>query len=107
MESVGNKILSIPCDYIGKIGLIGVSGQTATFVASKLQVVSTTVFRKCMSDEFINSIVTEPLHNTEGLTTAVFQCSFCGRLRNPKGFLKHARNRLVHVIERTETEVYS
>lgn len=101
-------VIFAPCDQVGTLALVGVYKQTVTFVAADLQILDMDVFKRRMAEEFLVSIVTKPAGSNcvEYNTTAIFQCSFEGQLRNPKGFLKCARNRLHKVIKDSEQEFW-
>lgn len=98
--NIKRKVLSIPCDQIGRIAFFGIMGQTATLLAKNLRVTSISRFEKQLELEFSlgKCIVTETQKDSHSTVTAIFQQRFKGKIRNPKRFLESLRARLEMAI---------
>jgi hypothetical protein len=99
-----SKPLSVPCDQVGSLTLLGTLGQVATFMADNLRILDPQVFQRCMDAKFSHVVVTEPVNNYRKITLVIFQREFSGDLRNPLGLLKSARSKLHRVINTQEAE---
>jgi hypothetical protein len=99
--------LSVPCDHVGTLSLVGYSGQTATFVATDLQVLEPSMLQKHMENADMKVIVVTDSVNKYRETTVIFQRDFVGKLRNPKGLLKFVRNALHKAMNKAEQEMWN
>ena len=84
-----NYVLSIPCDQVGTLALIGVLGNVVTCIAINIRILDPKRFQRRLAMEFPlgNSIVTEPTRNPRKVTMAIFQHRFEGEIRIRRDFL--------------------
>lgn len=111
MKSNTPEFLCVPCDRLGKLSLVGITGQTATFMATGIIILGdVNDAKKCIETppKIKGCIVAEPIQGTKRAygteIIIVFQSDFDGVLRNPKGFLKSIRHLLNGILYRANTE---
>jgi len=108
------EFLCVPCDRLGGLSLVGISGQTATFLATGIIILGNADdAKKCIEASPKikgNCIVAKPIqgakriHGTE--VVIIFQSDFDGTLRNPKGFLKSIRHLLNGILYCVNTTLH-